>query len=371
MRQVRRYLLAAAGLVVVVAALAGLKGAQISEAMAAGKRAQKAGPPPEAVNTARAERVTWDETLQSIGSVAPARGVTIGNDSAGIVARILFESGASVRANDALVELDTRVERAQTASARARNDLARLNVERSRNLRLLGTIPQQQLDTDEATFASTMADEHALLAQVERKVIRAPFAGKLGIRLVNIGQFLPSGSPVTVIESNEPGYVDFTLPQQDTALVSVGMPVRMTVAEDKTRSSEGTVITVEPTVDATTRNIKLRASLPATDTWIRPGMFVDVTVVRPEKATVIVVPATAVVHASFGDSVFVVESGVARQQFVKVGSMRGDFVSIASGLEAGQEVVTAGAFKLRNGTRINVRNEVQVEPQIAPHPVNR
>ena len=251
-----------------------------------------------------------------------------------------------------------------------------------------GSIPAAQKDADEAQLASAEADVRALSAQIERKVVRAPFAGKLGIRLVNVGQYLAPGTPVTLLESDEATYVDFALPQQDLGLVAVGMPVRMTFGKDRREGAsapppvEGRVFAVEPAVDPTTRNIKVRASVPPDRDDLRPGMFVNVSVVRPKKTTVIAVPATAVIHASFGDSVFVVEDDkarqeggkpakVVRQQFVRLGERRGDFVAITDGLKAKEEVVTAGAFKLRNRAPVVVNNEVNARPELSPNPPNR
>jgi membrane fusion protein, multidrug efflux system len=242
-----------------------------------------------------------------------------------------------------------------------------------------GSVAPSQLDTDQAAFAGATADADALAAQIERKTVRAPFAGKLGIRLVNVGQYLGPGTPITVLESSEATYVDFDLPQQDLSRVAVGMPVRLTLGAGDAgagpRTSSGAVFAIDPDVDPTTRNIRVRASVPRQDDWLRPGMFVDVAVVEPRKDDVVAIPATAVVHAPYGDSVFVIEGHdgalVARQQFVKLGHNRGDFVAVAEGLQPGQRVVSAGAFKLRNGSRVVIDNEVALHPELAPNPPNR
>ncbi len=382
-RHSRRLLvLTALALALLVVVLAAVKGAQIGKAIAAGKKAQAAGPPPEAVSTVVASAESWDETLRSVGSVTTARGVSISNDAPGIVWQIHFESGATVAAGDVLVELDTRVERSQLASARARERLASSNLARTRSLVESGAIGSAQLDTDSAQLDGAKADADALAQQIERKIVRAPFAGKLGIRLVNVGQYLAPGTPITELESADGTYVDFDLPQQDLARLSVGMPVRIEMeATDggvAGQPSDGAIAAVAPEVDPTTRNIRVRASVPPKDARLRPGMFVDVEVVLPQKASVVAVPQTAVVYASYGDSIFVVEAPgqaggakVARQQFVKLGPSRGDFVAVADGVTAGQEVVTGGAFKLRNGTRVSVNDAVEPRPELQPHPPNR
>jgi membrane fusion protein (multidrug efflux system) len=383
-----RYVVAVLGLLLLVAGLAGVKGKQIASLMAMGKEMQKAGPPPEAVNTAVVQQQTWEGTLSAVGSIAPVKGVDVSNDAPGVVWRINFESGAVVRQGQPLVELDSRVERAQLASARARRDLAETQAKRSRALVQSNSIAQSQLDADESALKTAAADVSGLEAQIDRKMVRAPFAGRLGIRAVNLGQYLNPGTTLTVLEQIDSVFVDFTLPQQQLASLKVGTPVRATVEGTDATAYDGTIAAIDPTIDATTRTIKVRASLPNQQEKLRPGMFVNVSVVLPKADPFVAVPATAVVHASYGDSVFVVENKkddtgavvrggdgkpvqVARQQFVRLGEQRGDFVAAIDGVTAGQEIVTAGAFKLRNGLPVAVKNEVKLDPKLAPQPENR
>jgi membrane fusion protein (multidrug efflux system) len=385
-RSAMRYVIPAGILVAIVAGLGGIKWKQISTLMHAGAAAQKLGPPPEVVGTAVAVEDAWEGTLSAVGSVAAVRGVAVSNEAPGVVIAIRFESGDTVRAGQVLVELDTSVERAQLASAEARKDLAALGAERSQKLAQHDAVAKAQLDGDEAQLKSSSADWSALKAQIERKTVRAPFAGRLGIRSVNLGQYLNPGTPVTVLESLGSVYVDFTLPQDDLPLVKVGTAVRVRVGGAGPELA-GSVGAVDPSVDPITRTIKLRASVPNKKDQLRPGMFLNVVVVRGEKSKVIVAPATAVVHASYGDSVFVVEDKkdeagaivkdpngktlrVARQQFVRLGAARGDFVAIADGVKAGQELVTAGAFKLRNGAGVTINNDIKPTPSQTPHVEN-
>ena len=211
----KRFLVAGGICLVVLAILAGTKFAQISSLIRAGKAAEAAGPPPEAVATEVASAASWDAVMDAVGSVAAARGVTLSTESAGVVRAIRFESGAKVRAGQVLVELDTSVERAQLASLNARRDLAETNASRTRQLVQDGAYTKAQLDNDDAQLKTVSADAGALKAQIERKMVRAPFAGKLGIREVNLGQFVNPGTPITVLESLESVFVDFTIPQQD------------------------------------------------------------------------------------------------------------------------------------------------------------
>ena len=381
-----RYLLPILGLFAVVAGLVAIKFTQISSLMNMGKEMAKAGPPPETVGTATAQSQIWEGALSAVGSITAAKGVVVSNDAPGVVSHIYFESGAVVRQGQTLVDLDTSVERAQLASSRAKVDLATLTVNRSRALVKSNTIAQSQADSDESQLKTSTTDANALAAQIDRKIVRAPFSGRLGIREINLGQYLNSGTRITVLEAIDTVYVDFTLPQQRLGEITIGMPVRVAIEGTEGAPRDGTVAAVDPTVDSTTRTIRVRAAVPNKEETLRPGMFANVSVVLPQQESLVTVPATALVHASYGDSVFVVEdkkdgaggappgdkpAKVARQQFVRVGSSRGDFVSIVDGVTVGQDIVSAGAFKLRNGSSVTVNNEVKLDPQLSPHPDNR
>jgi membrane fusion protein (multidrug efflux system) len=383
-----RYLIAILTLLAIVAGLAGVKAAQISTLINMGKQAQKAGPPPESVGTSVAQRQAWEGSLAAVGSVTAAKGVSVSNEVAGTVSRILFESGGTAKEGQVLVELDTSVERAQLATARARLDLARVTAGRTKALLATDSISKAQADSDDAQLKTSMTDADALGAQIARKTVRAPFAGRLGIRLVNRGQYLGAGTPVTTLEAIDTVYVDFTLPQQRLGDLKVGMPVRVTIESAQMSAQDGVVSAIDPAIDAATRTIKLRASVPNAQEKLTPGMFARVELILPQKGSVVAVPATAILHAPYGDSVFIVEPKkdeeghavagpdgnsvqAVRQQFVRLGDERGDFVAIADGVTEGQEVVTAGAFKLRNGSNVTVNNDIKVVPQLSPHPENR
>jgi membrane fusion protein (multidrug efflux system) len=377
-----KYVLAVFGLLVVIGALASVKFTQISSLIRMGKAMQQAGPPPESVGTSVAEEQSWEGTLSAVGTITAVRGVTLSNDAPGVVSHIFFESGAFVHEGQVLVELDTAVERAQLASADARRELAQLTASRSRALVEKAALAPAQLDTDNAQLKTSSTDLNAIQAQIDRKVVRAPFAGRLGIREVNLGQYLNSGTELTVLEAIDSVYADFSLPQEHLQDVKVGMPVRVAVDAVPGPPRDGVIAAIDPAVDATTRSIKLRATVPNKEEKLRPGMFVTVSVILPTRAKTVSIPATAVVHAAYGDSVFIVEDGksaspgaapgkVARQQFVKVGEARGDYVAILDGVKPADEVVTSGAFKLRNGAGIVVDNSVKPTTQLDPHPENR
>lgn len=386
-RRVVRYIVTVIGLLALITGLVFVKFSQISSLIAMGKQMEKSGPPPEAVGSAIAQTEVWEGTLPAVGSIASVKGVALSNDAAGVVTRISFESGSIVKQGQVLVELDSSVERAQLASARSRRDIAKLTAERSRTLLASNVIAQAQVDSDEATLRTSNTELDAIQAQIARKVVRAPFAGRLGIRNVNLGQYLSPGTQLTTLEQIGAVYVDFSLPQQWLGKVAVGMPVRVTIEGSSGKTVDGQIAAVDPTVDNTTRNLKLRASVVNKDDTLRPGMFAKVSVILPERASQVIVPSTAVVHASYGDSVFVIEDKkpdapgmrqtpdgrtvkVARQQFVRLGQARGDFVAILDGVTAGQELVSAGAFKLRNGSPVTVDNRVKADAQLSPRPEN-
>ncbi len=369
-----------------IGSLAAVKVGQIKELIGFGKAAAAAGPPPEVIGTMEAKAELWDDRLSSVGTVAPTRGVTVSSEMAGTVKTIHFDSGQKVRKGQILVELDRSVEAAELGSAQEREHLARINEERSRALFKGHATTQAQVDNDESALRSAVADVSSLKAQIERKVVRAPFAGRLGIRMVNLGQYLTPGTPVTELESAETDFVDFTLPQEQIHRLKVGMQV---VINEGTSGPHGeaTISAIEPLVDPVTRSGQVRAAVKKMEPPPSPGMFVNVQVILPEKRTVTVVGATAIVRASYGDSVFVVEDKrenghivtgpdgkpilVARQQFVKTGEARGDFVEILQGVQPGQTVVSEGAFKLRNGMKVAVNNSVRLHPELVPSVENR
>jgi len=384
--RLRRYFFVVLGLLVLVGGLGVVKACQIRTLVAYGDDMKRAGPMPEAVGSDVAVAQSWELTRSAVGTVTGVESVEVANEVAGIVTKLAFESGDLVKAGQVLVELDVRDERAQLEAAEARRDLARLTAKRSRALVEAGAVPRSQLDQHETELAAAESEVTALQARVNNNVVRAPFDGRAGIREVKLGQFLAPGTRVTTIDSLGDVFVDFTLPQEQLQQVGVGYPVRVTVRGSPPIT--GTISAIDPAVDPTTRALQLRARVPRGVGGLRTGMFVQVDVVLPERASVVVVPTTAIVHAPYGDSVFVVEDKpagepgmrtapdgrpvkIARQQFVRIGDSRGDFTSIVQGLRAGQVVVSFGAFKLRNGSPIVIDNEVKPEASLDPQPENR
>lgn len=334
-------------------------------------------PPPEAVTTVVAREQDWPVTLNAIGTAAAVQGVTVSADLPGLVERIHFESGRWIRAGEVLVELDTRQERAQLAAAEAQRDLARLNFQRMQGLVADGAISRADYDQAAAQQKQTEARVGEIRATIDRKIIRAPFSGILGIRQVHLGQYLSAGDPVVPLQSLEPIYVDFGVPQQDAGQLAAGRPVRATSDSLPGVELKGRITAIDSVADEATHNVKVQATFSNPGGRLRPGMFVEVQAAIGASRSVVALPASAISYAPYGDSVFIVEEmkdqagkpyrGV-RQQFVKLGTGRGDLVAVVSGVKPGEEVVTSGAFKLRNGAAVQVNNKVQPASSLAPAP---
>jgi len=326
--------------------------------LAAAKTARQ---PSDAVSTYVAKHDQWRPVVNAVGTVTAVQGVTVSAQMSGNVAEIAFESGAIVKEGDLLLRLDTSVEEAQLRAAEAGVALAKLNIDRAHDLLGKTSISQSEYDVADAQFKQATAQADNIRAVIAKKTIRAPFAGRLGIRLVNLGQTLKEGENIVSLQSLDPVYVNFFLPQQNLASAVVGQDVMVTSDACPGKTLPGRLTAIAAEVDAATRNVKLQATLGNADGLLRPGMFVNVNIFETASRDVVVVPATAVIYASFGNSIFVVEKGsdgalTAKQHFVELGETRGDFVEIVKGVEAGAEVVTSGAFKLRNGSSVNVDN---------------
>jgi membrane fusion protein, multidrug efflux system len=372
---IRKILLAVFIVVLVLGGLAGVKALQIKKLMDSGK---DYAPPPESVSSAVVREDKWQGTLTSIGSIAAVQGVTVTPEIPGIISEITFESGAVVAQGDLLLRLDTSLEKAQLRALEAQEDLAKLNLTRERTLRGQNMVSQSELDTAEATLKQTQGNADAVRATIEKKTIRAPFAGRLGIRLVNLGQYIDTGKPIVSLQSLTPVYADFSLPQQELARLKTGMSVHVTTDTYPGRKFEGKLTAINPDLDQSTRSVGLQATFANPDQLLRPGMFARVEVLLPEEQPVLVIPATSVLSAPYGDSVYVIESKpgkdngkpqlVARQQFIRTGQARGDFVSVESGLKVGERIASAGIFKLRNGMAVIESNNLVPKAEVAPRP---
>lgn len=360
----RSLLLVLAALVALVA-IFGYKFYTIRRTMAA-MAAQQI--PPVTVSAAKVGSETWVNTISAVGSLASFRGITVKTEVEGLVRDIPAVSGRAVAEGEALVQLDSSVEDAQLAGLEAQARLAELNLGRARELRTNGTNTPNDLDTAEATLASARSAVAQLKATLAKKRIVAPFAGRLGIVQVHPGQFLSKGDALVVLESIDPIHLDFSLPQQEISRLSDGQPVRLTVDAYPSRTFEGRITALSPRVSEATRNLDVRATLANPEGALRPGMFARAEVVLPANEESLVIPAAAIIYNPYGETVYVIENGTAHQRFIKTGLTRGNLTQVREGLKAGDQIVTSGQIKLRNGSAIHIDNTSAPDANPAPKP---
>ncbi len=333
-----------------------------------------AGMPPTVVASAVAEEQHWESRIGSVGTLVPVQGVTLSAELGGKVVEIAVENGAQVKQGDLLVRIESSSEEAQLAAAEANVRLAELSLQRARNLLGQETVSQAEFDLAEASHKEAVARAQNIRALLAKKTIRAPFDGRVGIRQVNLGQTVRDGDPLIPLQSLDPIFVDFFVPQQDLGKLAAGQDVEVEV-QGVSQPTQGRITAINPQLNASTRNVLVQATLPNSGETLRPGMFARVSVLLPTATQVVAIPLTAVVRAPYGDSVYVVEKQddgqlIARQQFVQLGSTRGDFVAVNEGLKPGERVVSAGAFKLRNGAAVALDDAMQPATSLTPTPAN-
>lgn len=336
--------------------------------------------PPTTVTSAPVRAEHWAPELTAVGSVAAVQGAMLAAELPGTVAEVKFDNGTRVKKGDVLVQLDVSSEEAQLRSAEADAGLARVAEERARNLRKDNVISQSEFDTADATFKQKVAQVDNMRAIIAKKTIRAPFDGEAGIRQVNPGQMVPAGQQIVSLQALDPIFVNFALPQQRLSELKEGLVVRVTTDAVPGHQFKGKLTAINSQVDEVTRNIQVQATLENKERLLQPGMFVTATVILPQEETTIVIPATAISYAPFGDSVFVIEKKhdektkkdglVLRQQFIRTGETRGDFVAVTEGLKPGEQVASTGVFKLRNGASVVIDNTMAPNPQLHPTPPN-
>ncbi len=336
--------------------------------------------PVETVTSALVKEEDWAPVLLSVGSISAVQGAVVSAELAGTVSEIKFQNGGVAKKGDVLVKLDASSEEAQLHTAEADLELARRDLERSRDLASRKVISKAELDAAESKFKQKQGAVDNMRAMIAKKEVRAPFDGQLGIRQVNVGQMINSGQAVVPLQSIDPVYVDFAMPQQRLPQLAPGVEVRVKSDAIGGKDFVGKLTAINSTVDPVTRNVSLQATLANPDGLLRPGMFAKVDVILPEKSKALVIPGSAISYAPFGDSVFVIEkkkdektgkeSQIIRQQFVRVGEARGDLVSITTGVKAGETVVGTGVFKLRNGMAVTINNDLAPKPQVNPTPVD-
>lgn len=394
----KRVLLVIGAILLVVVPIVGVKASQIFAMIQAG---ESFVPPPESVSASTVTKDQWQGKLSAVGTVVASKSVTITTEVPGTVSAIRFESGDRVRKGALLVRLDTSVEQAELKAAEAAERLAKASFTRAQELRKVNANSKAELESAEATSMQSEAEIARLRAVISRKTLTAPFAGRLGIREVNPGQFLNAGTPVTTLVSTDEVYADFFLPQGVLGSIGEGFEVNITTDAVPGDVIKGKVDTTDALVQTSTRNVKVRAVFDNEGEKLKPGMFVNVSVNMPDDRGVLLVPASAILYAPYGDSVYVIEKAqqkkddgkeapdtgssegessqsaqppgsdlVVNQRFVRLGERRGDFVEVLSGVEEGERVVSAGAFKLKNGMSVVVTKDKALKPELSPNPKN-
>ena len=366
------------GLIVIIGTLGGVKTLQIKDLIAAG---ESMSPPPTAITAIDVQNTDWETTLSSIGTLEAAQGVVITADLTGRVASLYFDGGEQVSAGDVLLEQETSTEDAQRAAAESDLVLAQSNLDRVSRLWTSRTVSRSEFDTARSQASAAQAQVDNMASALQKKRITAPFDGRLGLRLVDIGQDLMQGVPIVSLQAFDPMRVNFSLPQRALAQVTQGLETRITTNAVPGKIFNGKITAIDTEIASATRTVRMQATLDDTtqsDTAqpdLLPGMFASVEVVLPQIRPVLTVPLTAISFATFGDSVFVIEENddeqlIARQQFVQLGERRGDFVEITKGLNAGDTVANDGVFKLRNGATVKISEGDDSEPSIDPQPDN-
>jgi len=353
----------------------GIKALQIGKMMSSPKML-----PVTTVTSAAVKEEDWAPRLSAVGSVSAAQGAVVSTELGGTVGEIRFENGAQAKKGDVLVRLDVSQEEALLRSAQAEAELARTDLERARDLVSKKVISKAEIDAAESKFNRLNAIVDQMRSNIAKKTIVAPFDGELGIRQVNVGQMINAGQQVVALTSLDRVYVDFALPEQNVSKLTKDLEVSVRADALPGREFKGKLTAINSMVDPITRNVPLQATLENPDHAVRPGMFAKVDVMLPETKKTIVIPGSAVSYAPYGDSVFVIEkqkdpksgqeSLVLRQQFVRIGEVRGDFVAVKQGLKPGQEVVGTGVFKLRNGMAVTINNDLAPKPELNPVPAD-
>jgi membrane fusion protein, multidrug efflux system len=364
------------GLLLLIAALASVK---ILQFKAMGEAGASMMPPPEVVASGKVERVSWEQLRHSVGTLEAVRGVTVTADLPGRVDGIVFNSGAEVKKGDLLIQQNTDAEQAQLRAAEASLALAKADLARTKELLAKKVVSQSQFDAADAQFKAAAAQVENSRVAIDKKTVRAPFDGRLGIRQVNLGQDLQQGAPIVTLQTTNPMLVNFSLPQRDLPVLAMGLKVRVTTDAVPGETFIGSVTALNPEVNSRSRNVLVQATLDNPNNKLLPGTFASIEIVLPESRSILVVPITAISYATYGDSIFVLEpknengteSWVAKQQFVQLGEARGDMVELLKGAQEGADIAVSGLFKIQNGASVSVNNSVKPVFETTPNPVDR
>ncbi len=332
------------------------------------KAAVMSAPPPPAVIAAESVRTeTWQPNLAAAGSLVATQGVFVANEAAGQVNEIHFESGQQVQAGTLLVQLDDEVDRAELAGLKAAQKLAELNFERAARLVKEKSVSRSDYDQARAALDSTAALVASKQATIHKKAIGAPFTGQLGIRQVDLGQYLAPGSEIVSLQALDPIYVDYSLPERNLSVLSVGQAVEVRVQAYPGKTFKGSISAVSPLIAADTRSVSIRATLENPEQLLRPGMFAEVFTLQPQRAGVLTLSERAITYNPYGNSVFVIEDKdgqlTAQRRQVETGIVRDGRIELIKGITEGEQVVSAGHNKLRNGQAVKIDNSVELSGQ--------
>ncbi|HEX9756311.1 MAG TPA: efflux RND transporter periplasmic adaptor subunit [Nitrospiria bacterium] len=368
------------GVIIVLLIAGGIVGIKVLQFKAMGVAASQMVIPPEPVNVTEVREEIWQPRISSVGTVKAVQGTVVSAEAEGIVRKITFEPGSVVKAGEVLVQLDVEIEKAELRAAEAAAELALISFQRAQDLMVTRSVSQTHFDSANNNLKQANAQLENIQAVISKKTVRAPFSGKLGIRLISVGQFLEKGNPVVSLYSLDPVYVEFSLPQQRLRDLEKGLKVAVSSDSFPEEPFEGQITAINPDIDPETRNLRVQATLDNPKGRMRPGMFVSVDTILESSRRVLFIPSTAVLHAPFGDSIFVIEEGqagpdgakpfVVRQQFVRLGARQGDFVIVTEGLKIGERIVSTGTFKLRPGMAVVIDNTLAPQFHFFPKPGN-
>lgn len=380
-QRARKYRWTLLGIVIVLPIVGAIVGIKVFQFRAMSDAEAKQVMPPTPINVFAVREENWQPSLSSVGTVKAVQGTVVSTEADGIVRDIAFEAGSVVNAGDVLVRLDVDIEQAQLRAAVADQKWAQDAFKRAKGLIADRVISQADFDSADNTFKQAQARVDNIRAVIAKKTVYAPFSGKLGIRRISVGQYLEKGSPVVSLHSLDPVYVDFSLPQQSLGNLTEGLKVSVSSDAFRQQRFDGSITAINPEIDSATRNVRLQATLANPRAKLRPGMFVTVDTFLERSEKVLLIPAAAVLHAPFGNSVFIVEEGKAagpdgdtalsvRQQFVRLGERRGDFVVATEGVKNGEKIVATGTFKLRSGMPVVMDDTLAPQFKMAPTPDN-
>jgi len=340
-----------------------------------------AASPPQTVSTASATTQEWQAEIEAVGSLRAVNGADLAFEVSGIVKDINFNSGDDVPAGKLLMSLRSDDDVAKLNALQATADLSDINYQRDQQQFKIKAVSQATVDADAANLKNAQAQVAEQQAVVDKKALRAPFAGRIGVRAVDIGQFLSAGTTIVTLQALDPIYVDFYLPQQKLNQVKIGQQVGAKIDTYPDRSFPGVISAINPKIDASTRNVQVRATIKNADRSLLPGMYATVTIAAGQPQRYVTLPQTAVTYNPYGETVFIVEESgkdangqpqlVARQSFITAGPTRGDQVAILTGVTEGQSIVVAGQLKLHNGSNILIDNSIKPTADASPMPVDQ